>query len=141
MNRSDSRKRLGTLSLSLSLPTRWTPAVGVSGHFRASQVSVSSLFACHALRPRQVSDPLTFGEGLRIGFHRCDSVPTCMLKCFEAGYLQRGATPAYGLRSSLCTLPGARSAHIARGDICLSFLRATLGIGRLVRPFHSVLSF
>ena len=141
MDRSDSRIGVGAFFLSLNAPSRLAPAVGASGRFRASQVSVGSFFACHALRPRQVSGNLTSNGCLRVGFRRCDSVPTCMLNCFEAGWLKRRATAAYGLRSSLCTLPGGCSAGVTRGNTRLSFLPATLGIGRLVRPFHSVLSF
>jgi hypothetical protein len=45
--------------LSLNLPTRLAPVIGAAGLFRASQVAVNALFACHALRPRQVCDGLT----------------------------------------------------------------------------------
>ena len=68
MNRSDSRMGLGLFSLSLNKPTRLAPVVGASGLIRASQVSVGSLLACHALRPRQVSGVLIFAGRLRVGF-------------------------------------------------------------------------
>jgi hypothetical protein len=131
---------LGLFFLSLNLPTHLTPVVGVAGLFRASQVAVNSLFACHALRPRQVCGSLTYYGYLDVGFRRCDNVPTCNY-CFEAGLLERSAASAYGLRSSLCMLLEARSAFRFSNGRYLSWLRATLGIGRLVRPFHSFLSF
>src|SRR5439155_770951 len=53
----------------------------------------------------------------------------------------RSATPACGLRVSLCMLPNRRSVFSGRcGRLSLSFGSATLGLGRLVRPFHPGLS-
>src|SRR5258708_3712564 len=132
MDRSDSLLCApGEVFLSLCLLSRLAPAVGASGGGRASQFPYGSLLACHALRPRQVSGNLTCSGFLRVGFRRCDDVPSCMSLCrFEAGLLERGATPACGLRVSLCTLPGSRLAFgVLSGRLGLSFCPATLGLG------------
>src|SRR6184192_3636380 len=67
MDRSDSLLLLTReeVFLSLNLLSRLAPAVGASGGGRASQFPYGSFFACHALRPRQVSGDLTTNGLLR----------------------------------------------------------------------------
>jgi hypothetical protein len=113
--------------------------VRAAGVPRASSVPCAFCVARRALRPRQALRALTVAVASVLGSGNPTPSPLAFVP-LEAPSLQQEANPAYGSRLPGSTLLGGRS---VRGPEprCLSFHRATLGFGRLVRPYHSVLSF
>ena len=139
---SDSRITLDRHFLSLWRPSRLALAVSAAGVNRVSQVPDCSFLTCHALRPRQAKLSLTCSGLARFGFRERRLRPhlrvcsVSRLSCFSRG---RNLLAA-------CEFPCVRFQEVVRpGGFSrlryLSLLSATLGFGRLVRPFHSFLSF
>ncbi len=142
MSQSDSRLTFCHGFLSLRQLTRLALVVSAAGVDRMSQVPDCSLLTCHALRPRQAKPSLTCGGLACVGFRlrelrpRLRVSPVSGLYCFSRVRVLLAA----------CELPCVRFQEVVRSRDFprlwpLSFLLATLGFGRLVRPFHSFLSF
>ena len=137
---SESRLLLGRSFLSLARSSRLALAVRAAGA-RASQVPGCSFLTCHALRPRQAEPVLTCNGLARVGFRNRELRPRLLvypvsgLSCFSRVRVLLAACDLSCVR-----LQGVVRARSFRRLITLSFPSATLGFGRLVRPFHPFLS-
>jgi len=94
--------------LSLRHPSCLALVVRAAGTLRVSSVPCVCFSMCHALRPRQAFDALTFDGRLSIGYRDTETVPAC-IGSFEVEWLKQEATPACGSRLSLGTLLDGRS--------------------------------
>jgi hypothetical protein len=142
MERSDSQSTFSLHFLSLWRPSRLALAVSAAGVDRVSQVPDCSFLTCHALRPRQAKLSLTCGGLARVGFRERRLRPhlrVCSvsgLNCLSRVRVLLAAREFPCVRLQEVVRPGG-----FRRFRYLSFLSATRGLGRLVRPFHSFLSF
>jgi hypothetical protein len=95
----------------VAFPSRLAPVVGAAGVRRASQVPSDAFGTCRALSldPGRLTPASPVAAGIVLGSDDLTSSPPAFRR-FEAGLLKRGATPACGPCSSLCTPPRSCSA-------------------------------